>query len=94
MSLVRFKDGDRTFDLGSVSMNFLDNQSVFDKYQEDNDEYYEVIFKTSKCNVISLSRDILIAANSDEKLRNDIREKLIDFSKFVKESNDLICEIA
>lgn len=80
--------------LGSVSMGWLDTNNVFDKYQEDNNEYSDIIFKTSKSNVNSLHTDIIIAANCDERLRLDIKNKLLEFAEFVKTSNGLICTIS
>jgi len=94
MSLVTFKDGKKEFKLGTVSMNWLEKRDVFDKFQEDHDQYSEIIFKTSKHNVIELSSEIIKAAKSDPMLRADIHDKLLEFAEFVKNSNGLVCTLS
>jgi hypothetical protein len=84
---VIFKSEDKEFELGQVSFGWLDKHDVFDKYQEDDDYYSECVFKTSKDNVKELAEVILACANFHKKLREDIREKLIKFSKFIENSN-------
>jgi hypothetical protein len=88
-----FKTPDKKeFSLGSVTFNWLDTHNIFDNYQEDRDGSSEIIFATSKENVKHLADDILSCANA-ESIRLDIKEKLIEFSKFVKESSGLIATI-
>lgn len=102
MSLVYFKYGDcngngETFDLGQVSMHWLNTiHNVFDDFQEDNDENSEIIFKTSKINFENLSLKIREVATCNDKLRKDIKEKLLKFSEFVKNCNQehLYCYIS
>ena len=84
---VIFKSAENNeFELGQVSFGWLDTHDVFDKYQEDYDYYSECVFKTNKDNVKELAEDILACANINKKLREDIRVKLIKFSKFIENS--------
>ena len=85
---------DKKFILGQVSFNWLDKNDVFDKYQKDNDYSSECIFKTNGENVERLSDDILKTANSDDRLRPDIKDKLVRFAEFIKTSNgvSVTCE--
>jgi hypothetical protein len=80
---------DNAFVLGRISFNWLDGHDVFDKYQEDDDYYSECIFHTSVENVNQLAIDISCVACQDSSLREDMKEKLIAFSEFVKSSNGL-----
>lgn len=76
------------YTIGSVGFNFLDKNSVFDEYQEDNDIFSEVIFLTSKCNVIDLAETIRKTV-VDAGLRDDIKSKLLELSSFIRTSNGI-----
>ena len=76
-----------TFTLGTVSFNWLDKNNIFDNYQQDNDIQSKCIFKNDGNNIRQLAIDIYICARKDKNVRKDIQEKLIKFSKFIKNSN-------
>lgn len=84
---IKFKANNNTdFSLGSVSFNFLDKKSVFDNYQQDHDEHSIVILEVLSTDVRDLSRDVIVAVESEPQLRVDIAEKLKNFAEWLKES--------
>ena len=94
MSAITFiSKKENRFDLGLVSFNWLDTHNVFDNYQENSDPYSDIIFQTSSDNVENLSNDIIVCANVDDKIRTDIKEKLVLFSEFVKNSDGVTAYI-
>lgn len=87
-----FNSQKEKFTIGLVSFNFLDNNNVFDEYQENHDNNSDIILQVSRIEKIkSLSDKILYTVNSDTKLRIDIKEKLIDLANFIiLNNNDFI----
>lgn len=79
--------------LGNTSLGFLDELSVFDKYQEDHDEYSDIILKiTENDKLMALANDIKDAIENS-KIRVDLYNKICGLIEFLKKSNKIILTI-
>lgn len=75
----------RAFSLGTVSMTYLDNLNVFDCYQENHDSNSKIIFKATGAKKLEQMADD-VKRHSANMQRDDIKEKLINFSNFLLQS--------
>lgn len=86
---VQFKNNkEETFLLGTVTFNSLDKNNIFDPYQEDNDYYSDVLFKTSKPKQLAQDIRIWVENNSISYMRGTIL-KINNFIDFLEQSEGI-----
>lgn len=88
MRLVFEGGNDTEFALGSVSFDILNSYDVFDKYQQNTDEHSNVILDVLSDDSESLSLDIdnVIVLIKTKGVREDMINKIIKFSIWIKSS--------
>ena len=72
------------FYLGWASSDFLNKKDVFDYFETDNDLVTEdELIVTSKEVLKTVSDKMIAAVNSEPRLREDLRTKILDLSNFL-----------
>jgi hypothetical protein len=89
MNLKFTNDLGEYYSLGSVSFGFLDQNNIFDSYQENLDVESDVIFSCSSSEKLkALSQDIKNLIDSSE-IREDIEAKILGFCAFLTRSESV-----
>jgi hypothetical protein len=89
MNLKFTNDLGEYYSLGSVSFGFLDENNIFDSYQENLDVTSDVIFScTSPERLKALSQDIKNLLDGSE-IREDINVKILGFCTFLTTSESV-----
>lgn len=84
------------FTLGSLSLTWIDIRNIFDSFQEDTDYNSEIIFKATGNNKLVRLSELIerhLLDSNPRSLRQDIKQKLIDFCAFLKSSDGVILKI-
>lgn len=92
--IINFKNnnGDECL-LGSKSFGYLNENNIFDKYQEDEDQNSEIILLiTKRENIMNLRQDILrLMSGRGIEIRMHLKKKISNLCKFLNVSHEIKC---